>query len=113
MVLPEIGLLQRQIDDLQAQVAILQGLLADSGSIGEQLKRLNDIREMRMGAGDTAFHADQEGFWWGKETMASAKTGGTAILMDGNIYPKGGVSGTSTPMTGGVTVVRGIVTAIT
>lgn len=112
----DLVILSQELQSLRNEVQILRGLLAESGVLMGSLRHLRDIQTIQMGAGDTAFHADQQGMWWGKETLAAIQTtppAGTAILMNGDIYPKNGVSGTSTSGTGTVTVVRGIVTAIT
>lgn len=77
-----------------------------------------DIEELTVGRGDTSLKIGPEGIWLGKNKFTQATTGGagTAIAMNGDIYPKGGVSGSfisadGTPKT--ITVTRGIISSIT
>lgn len=79
---------------------------------------LTEVKEFKLGEKDTSIKMDQQGLWVGKDKYSEATTGtpvpSTAIAMDGDFYPKGGVTG-SFDADGGsptVTVTRGIITDI-
>lgn len=96
------------ISRLQSQIILLQNAQVN----------LVVNNSIQMGAGSNAFKADRRAFWWGPQTLegilSDTPIPGTAILMDGTIYAKGGATGSFAGDGGAptVTVSRGIVVSI-
>lgn len=75
------------------------------------------IDEFSLGTGETCIKMNSEGLWIGARSFREASgtpPAGTAIKINGDFYPKNGVSGTFVADGGAptITVVNGIVTSI-
>ncbi len=55
------------------------------------LQYLRNLKEVQVGAGDVAFHANREGLWLGKNTFADALQNAFAVDMRGNLYCRNAV----------------------
>lgn len=83
----------------------------------KELLFLRRVKLFKFGLGDKSVNIDKNGLWIGKESFTEATTApypATSIDINGNIYPKGGVSGSFAGNGGSpsVTVTRGIITSI-
>lgn len=124
----QIRALQDTLSTVSDKIARIENMIQTQEMVNTSVKKeltdlrratvyLSDLQEIKFGSGNGAgMRLDADGLWFGKDKLATI-TGsnpptGTAILMDGTIYAKGGATGTSTPATGTVTVVDGIVVAI-
>jgi len=107
--------LQKLQADMQKMTQRLVAMEQANAVLSAKVFDFEVISTMRMGAGDVAFHADKEGFWWGKERISDIlltnPCEGTAVLMDGTFYAKGGVTGTIGSLSS-ASVVNGIITNI-
>lgn len=86
------NLIQTLQQTVAAQTQTIQQLQVQLSSLKKELdSRFRDVvirNSMVMGRGATAFHADQQGFWWGQNTFDEIVAGatGVAIGMDGAFY---------------------------
>jgi len=103
------------IIELQKRLVVAESKLV---TLSLPIVKLLDIQEFELGRSTSAIKMSKEGLWVGKNKYSEAATAtpaGTAIAINGDFYPKNGVSGTfvdasGTPKT--ITVTRGIITSI-
>lgn len=87
-----ISKLERMVSTLEKKVQALE-LKASMPTRKTKFDTLevNDLvinGSIRMGQGDLALHGDSQGWWWGKNKLATIVGGakGVAILMSGTFY---------------------------
>jgi len=83
----------------------------------KELLFLRRIKTFKLGLGNTSINMDRQGFWVGNSSFTEATTApypATSIDINGNLLPKGGVSGSFAADTGSpiIGVTNGIITSI-
>jgi len=108
----ELAQLQEKVSLLETQVTQLRKDI----SVLSRMASFIQADEFALGNGDTCVKMNSEGFWTGARSFTeatSAPPAGTAIALNGDFYPKGGVDGTYVDGGGQtLTIVRGIITGI-
>jgi hypothetical protein len=73
-------LLKEEVDRLRTELQQMKAY------IDKMPKRELEIQNLRLGAGNEAIHADNQGLWAGQKKLSDAKTGGFAVGIDGTLY---------------------------
>lgn len=103
----------KELNDMRRQIVAMRNEV-------EQMKKMKAIQvidEFSLGTGETCIKMNSEGLWIGARSFREASgtpPAGTAIAINGDFYPKNGVSGSFVADGGAptITVVRGVVTSI-
>lgn len=116
----EIAQLKQQVVQLQNELRSLSQAhldLVKQLEVAQRSQGVLTVDEFSLGMQNSCIKMNREGLWIGKRSFteaASTPPAGTAIDINGDFHPKGGVSGSFVADGGAptITVTRGIITSI-